>query len=117
MSDAIFTIPHPVNEPILSYAPGSAEKAAIKKALAELKSVQKDIPMYIGGKKVHTPNKATIHPPHERNHILGHHAIGNADHVKEAIKAALAAKPAWEAMPWQERAAIFIKGSGIFGSQ
>ncbi len=113
MSDAIFTIPHPVNEPILSYAPGSAEKAAIKKALAELKSVQKDIPMYIGGKKVHTPNKATIHPPHERNHILGHHAIGNADHVKEAIKAALAAKPAWEAMPWQERAAIFIKAADL----
>ncbi|MEZ4940308.1 MAG: L-glutamate gamma-semialdehyde dehydrogenase [Saprospiraceae bacterium] len=113
MSDAIFNIPNPVNEPVLNYAPGSPEKAALKKALAELKSVQHDIPMFIGGKKVMTVDKMVIRPPHELSHTLGHHAKGTADHVKAAINAALAAKPAWEAMPWQDRAAIFLKAADL----
>jgi len=113
MSDAIFTVPHPVNEPILNYAPGSPEKKELKKVLADLKSKQPDIPMFIGGKHVRTAEKTAIHPPHERSHTLGHHAVGNADHVREAIAAALAAKPAWEAMPWQDRAAIFLKAADL----
>ncbi len=113
MSDAIFNIPNPVNEPVLNYAPGSPEKAALKKALAELKSVQNDIPMFIGGEKVMTTEKMVIRPPHELSHTLGHHAKGTADHVKAAINAALAAKPAWEAMPWQDRAAIFLKAADL----
>lgn len=113
MSDAIFSVPPPVNEPILNYAPGSPEKLALKKALADLKSKQVDVPMFIGGKHVHTTEKSSIHPPHELNHTLGHHAKGNADHVREAIAAAMAAKPAWEAMPWQDRAAIFLKAADL----
>lgn len=113
MSDAIFSVPPPVNEPILNYAPGSPEKLALKKALADLKSKQVDVPMFIGGKHVHTTEKSSIHPPHELSHTLGHHAKGNADHVREAIAAAMAAKPAWEAMPWQDRAAIFLKAADL----
>lgn len=113
MSDAIFNIPNPVNEPVLSYAPNSPEKAALKKALSELKSVQSEIPMFIGGKKVMTPEKLAIRPPHELSHTLGHHAKGTAEHVNAAINAALAAKPAWEAMPWQDRAAIFLKAADL----
>ncbi|MBL7775449.1 MAG: L-glutamate gamma-semialdehyde dehydrogenase, partial [Saprospiraceae bacterium] len=113
MSDAIFSVPHPINEPVLSYAPGSPERAALKKALAELKAQQLDIPMYIGGKHIRTPQKEEIRPPHERVHLLGHHAKGDAEHVQQAIRAALAAKPAWEAMPWQERAAIFLKAADL----
>ncbi|MCB0530922.1 MAG: L-glutamate gamma-semialdehyde dehydrogenase [Lewinellaceae bacterium] len=113
MSDAIFNIPNPVNEPVLSYAPNSPEKAALKKALSELKSVQSEIPMFIGGKKVMTPEKLAIRPPHELSHTLGHHAKGTAEHVNAAINAALAAKPDWEAMPWQDRAAIFLKAADL----
>jgi 1-pyrroline-5-carboxylate dehydrogenase len=113
MSDAIFNVPHPTNEPILSYAPGSQEKIELKKTLAALKATQQDIPMFIGGKHIFTETKTAIHPPHEISHTLGHHSIGNAGHVRDAINAALAAKPAWEAMPWQDRAAIFLKAADL----
>ncbi len=113
MTDAIFTVPHPVNEPVLNYAPGSPEKLSLKKALAEAKATQKNIPMYIGGQQVQTDNKIAMHPPHEHQHVLGHYSKGNAGHVQQAIDAALAAKPAWEAMPWQERAAIFLRAADL----
>ncbi|MBX2891898.1 MAG: L-glutamate gamma-semialdehyde dehydrogenase [Saprospiraceae bacterium] len=113
MTDAIFSVPHPVNEPVWNYAPGSPEKSALKKALAEAKSKQKDVPMFIGGEHVFSDEKIAMRPPHERAHILGHYSKGNADHVQAAIKAALKAKPAWEAMPWQERAAIFLRAADL----
>lgn len=113
MTDAIFTVPQPVNEPVLNFAPGSPEKLSLKKALADAKASQKDIPMFIGGKHVFSEEKLPMRPPHERKHILGHYSKGNASHVKSAIEAALAAKPAWEAMPWQERAAIFLRAADL----
>jgi 1-pyrroline-5-carboxylate dehydrogenase len=113
MTDAIFTVPHPVNEPILNYAPGSPEKIALKKALAEAKSTLKEVPMYIGGQHIHSKNRVAMHPPHERAHTLGHYSKGDATHVEAAIQAALAAKPAWEAMPWQERAAIILRAADL----
>ncbi|GAB4498527.1 MAG: L-glutamate gamma-semialdehyde dehydrogenase [Saprospiraceae bacterium] len=113
MTDAIFTVPHPVNEPVWNYAPGSPEKIALKKALAEAKSKQKEVPMFIGGERVFSNEKIAMRPPHERAHLLGHYSKGNADHVQAAIKAALKAKPAWEAMPWQERAAIFLRAADL----
>lgn len=113
MSDAIFSVPVPVNEPVLNYAPQSPERAALKAAIAELKNETKDIPMFIGGARVFTEKKATMHPPHDLTHLLGRHAVGDADHVRAAIDAALAAKPSWEAMPWQERAAIFLRAADL----
>ena len=68
MSLGYFNYPMPGNEPVLSYAPGSPEKKALKKALAELKSQTLDVPMYIGGDEVRTGNKVSLHPPHERAH-------------------------------------------------
>lgn len=109
----MYTVPQPTNEPIYNYAPGSPEKAALKQALAEAKSSQKDIPMYIGGKHIFTNTKVDMHPPHETAHVLGQYSRGAAEHVRLAIEAALAAKPAWEAMPWEERAAIFLKAADL----
>jgi len=113
MSDAIFNVPHPVNEPVLNYAPGSPEKAALKSALFAAKSLQSDIPMFIGGERIYTAEKKAMRPPHELSHTLGHYSKGNAGHVQAAIEAALKAKPAWEAMPWQDRAAIFVKAADL----
>ena len=113
MSDAIFSVPDPVNEPVLNYAPNSPERASLKTALAALKTETADVPMYIGGNKVFTDDKVSIHPPHELDHTLGYFSRGTAEHVQQAIDAALAAKPAWEAMPWQDRAAIFLKAADL----
>jgi 1-pyrroline-5-carboxylate dehydrogenase len=113
MPDAIFTIPPPYNEPIYNYGPGSPEKIALKKALADAKAQQKDIPMYIGGEHVFTSEKVAMHPPHETAHTLGHYSKGSAEHVNAAIQAALKAKPTWEAMAWEERAAIFLRAADL----
>ncbi len=113
MTDAIFTVPPPYNEPVLSYAPGSAEKKSLRAALQAAKSAPKDIPMFIGGQHVHRDQRVAIHPPHERHHTLGHYSKGDATHVQAAIEAALRAKPAWEAMPWPERAAIFLRAADL----
>ncbi len=113
MSLGIFKIPTPKNEPVLSYAPGSKEKEELKKELARLKSVQVDIPMYINGKEVRTEEKISIHPPHEISHTLGHYHKGDSSHVNAAIDAALKARTAWELMPWEDRAAVFLKAADL----
>ncbi|MDE3235537.1 MAG: L-glutamate gamma-semialdehyde dehydrogenase [Bacteroidota bacterium] len=112
-----FSYPLPSNEPVLSYAPGSAERAALKKALALLKSETADIPMYIGGEEVRTGNKIAIHPPHETQHTLGYFHEGNAAHVEAAIAAALAAKEQWATMSWENRAAIFLKAADLIATK
>lgn len=113
MSNAFFQVPPAINEPVRSYAPGSPERESVIRAIQALKANQVDIPMYIGGKEVRTGDIRAIRPPHELSHVLGHFHKGNAGHVQQAIDAALAAKPAWETMPWQERAAIFLKAADL----
>lgn len=117
MNNGHYSLPIPKNEPVLSYAPGTPERLRLKEVLAELKSTQVDVPMYIGGKEVRTGNKIAIRPPHERKHILGHFHYGEAKHVKAAINAALAAKAEWEAMPWESRAAIFLKAADLIAGR
>jgi len=113
MSDAFFKLPKATNEPVLSYAPGSAEKIALKAKLAEMKGQTIEIPQTIGGKKIMEGEKIAIRPPHEHKHILGYYYKGGTQHVHQAIEAALAAKPAWEAMSWEARAAIFLKAADL----
>ena len=113
MSNAFYHVPEASNEPIYSYLPNSPEKLAVKRALAEAKSSQREVPMFIGGKHIFTEDKVLMHPPHERKHVLGTYNRGEKQHVEAAIAAALAAKPAWEAMNWQDRAAIFLKAADL----
>jgi 1-pyrroline-5-carboxylate dehydrogenase len=117
MSLGYFSYPLPANEPVLSYAPGSPERAALKKTLAELKKKQADIPMYIGGKAVRTGKKVAIHPPHEIAHTLGHFHAGEEKHIHQAIDAALKAKEAWAAMSWENRAHIFLKAADLMATK
>ncbi|MGE5355844.1 MAG: L-glutamate gamma-semialdehyde dehydrogenase [Deltaproteobacteria bacterium] len=113
MSNAIYNVPKPVNEPVLDYAPGSKERKEVKEMLKRLKSETWDIPMVIGGKYIKTGKTETIRPPHELDHILGQYHIGDASHVKDAINAAMKAKNDWELMPWEDRAAIFLKAADL----
>ena len=113
MPNAFYHPPKATNEIIYAYQANSPEKLALKRALAEAKSKQRDVPMFIGGKHVYTDDKVTMHPPHERKHVLGTYSRGGKKHVEAAIAAALAAKPQWEAMQWQDRAAIFLKAADL----
>jgi len=113
MSNAVFTLPAIHNEPVLSYVKGSAERNKLVETLKELKSKVIEIPMYIGGKKVTSEQKVEIRPPHERKHLLARYNKGGTLHVKQAIQAALKAKPTWEAMAWHDRAAVFLKAADL----
>ncbi len=117
MNLGYFHYPLPTNEPVLNYAPGSTEKATLKKTLAELKKKEIDVPMYIGGKSVRTGKRVAMHPPHERAHTLGYFHAGEEKHVSQAIDAALKAKPIWEAMPWEDRAHIFLKAADLIATK
>ncbi|HYG37456.1 MAG TPA: L-glutamate gamma-semialdehyde dehydrogenase [Cytophagales bacterium] len=113
MNYGIFNTPIPKNEPVLNYAPGSPERASLKKALTEAKSRQEDIPMYIGSDKVKTDNRKPLSPPHDHKHILGYFNEGDEGHVEQAVNAALGAKYAWERMSWEQRASIFLKAADL----
>ncbi|MEY4456608.1 MAG: L-glutamate gamma-semialdehyde dehydrogenase [Sediminibacterium sp.] len=117
MQFGYFNYPMPANEPVLSYAPGSPEKLALKKALADLKKKTLDIPMYIGGKAVRTGKKVAIHPPHEIKHVLGHFHVGNKQHVDQAINTALKVRIAWSEMSWESRAHIFLKAADLLATK
>jgi len=113
MLKGFFNVPQPVNETILNYAPGSKERALLKEALADARSKTIDIPMYIDGKEVSTDKKIKIYPPHDHQHLLGTYSQGSKEHVSDAISAALKAKDAWENLPWEQRAAIFLKAADL----
>lgn len=117
MSIGTFSYPTPTNDPVVQYAPGTPEKAALKKAIAELKKKQLDIPMYIGGKQVRTETKVAIRPPHELSHTLGYFNQGDKKHVQSAIAAALQAKNAWASMSWEARAHIFLKAADLLATK
>jgi len=117
MSLGTFNYPAPHNEPVLSYAPGTRERETLINALQELKSTEHDIPMYIGSKEVRTGKKAPLRPPHETSHVLGYFHKGDETHAREAIDAALKAGAAWASLPWEDRAAIFLKAADLLSTK
>jgi 1-pyrroline-5-carboxylate dehydrogenase len=113
MSNAYFKVPIPVNEPVLSYAPGSPEKKLLKAKLQEMKSQQIEIPLIIGGEEVKTGNTAGLRVPHDHSVKLGlYHKAGEKE-VNMAIEAALKARKTWAEMPWEHRAVIFLKAADL----
>lgn len=113
MSFGIFNVPTPVNEPVKEYRPGSPERNALRQALADFRATETDIPMYIGGREVRTDRKLRVAPPHDHQHTLGYFYEGDAQHVSQAIEAALAAKAAWAGLAWEQRASIFLKAAEL----
>lgn len=111
--NGFFKTPYPINETVLDYAPGSRERSALKTVLADRRSRVEDIPMYIGGEEVRSGITQDLFPPHDIKHKIGTFHRGDKSHIKQAIKAALAAKESWEAMPWEQRAAIFLKAAEL----
>lgn len=111
--NAFFNPPAPVNEPVLAYAPNSPERAAVQAQLKAYKSVQTRVGSVINGVEIHTENAHPIRPPHELAHILGTYSYVGEAEIDAAIAAALSAKAAWSGLPWQDRAAIFLKAADL----
>ena len=109
----MFTTPHPINEPILGYAPGSPEKTALKAKLAELGGSVLDIPLVIGGKEVRTGKTIDVTSPHDHRKLLAKvHQAGPAE-VKAAVASAVEAQKWWQHTKWEDRAAIFLKAADL----
>ena len=113
MPEGFFKLPLVKNEVVKTYGPGSPERIGLKKKLEELRSIEVDLPMVIGGREVRTDRSKRISPPHEFHHTLGYYSQGDASHVQMAIDASLDARQGWAGMPWQHRSAIFLKAADL----
>ncbi|PKK83623.1 MAG: 1-pyrroline-5-carboxylate dehydrogenase [candidate division Zixibacteria bacterium HGW-Zixibacteria-1] len=108
-----FKVPIPKNEPVLDYKPGSAERAGIDKAVADLKAQKIDVPMVIGGQEIRVGDPIKITSPHDHSLELGQYYQGGKEQIEMAINAAAKAKKDWEFLPWEEKAAIFLKAADL----
>ena len=113
MSKSFAQIPHAVNEEVKSYAPGTPERAQLLDAYKKMYNEVTEVPQYIGSEEVFSGNKKEIRPPHDHQKVVGYYHTGTQEDVIKAIDAALAAKEAWVAMPWEDRAAIFLKAADL----
>jgi 1-pyrroline-5-carboxylate dehydrogenase len=114
------SIPHPPppgNEPVLSYAPHTAPRAALQKTIAAMQQEQLDIPLWIGGKEVRTGDLGEVRMPHRHAHLLGKFHKAKAEQIQQAIDAARAAHAPWSRMPWASRAAIFLRAAELLAGK
>ena len=112
--DAVTVVPLPTNEPVLSYAPGSPERAAAQAGIAELGSRIADLTHVIGGKPVAGSGEPiAVVAPHRHGHTLGELRNATADDAKAAVAAAGQAAAPWRELPFDERAAIFLKAADL----
>lgn len=113
MPKGIYQVPFAVNEEVLSYAPGTAEREELLSTYKKMYNETIEIPQYIGDKIVKSGNKVAIHPPHDHKHTVGYYHAGTTDDIRAAIDAALAARTDWANMSWENRAAIFLKAADL----
>ncbi len=117
MINGIPKIDMPKNEPILSYAPGTKEREELKKKLGELLRKKINIPCVIGGRNVRTGSLGYCRIPHDHNHVIGVYHKARRREVEAAINAAAKAKPEWSRMPWEARAAIFLRAADLLAGE
>ena len=113
MSNAYFTITRPENDAFRGYLPGSKERAELKEELARQSAEVVKIPLIIGGKEIFTEKTFKVTMPHDHNHVIAECCLAGEKELTMAVDAALAAKRAWEDMPWEHRSAIFLKAADL----
>ena len=113
MGKGFFQVPVAINEPVKSYAPGSPERDAVLEAYNAQFNTTIDIPLYINGEEIRTGNTRTMSPPHDHKHVVGTYHLAEKSHIDTAIAGALEARTAWAAMPWEQRAAIFLRAAEL----
>lgn len=113
MSNGIFSVPDPRNEPILTYAPGSPERRALRAQVEKMSKEVIEIAPLIGGRRVPTGHTAEAVMPHNHRHVLAVWHKAGPKEVEQAIGAALEAHRTWSRMPWEHRAAVFLKAADL----
>src|SRR6195256_6497366 len=115
--NSIPKIPTPVNEPVLSYAPGTPERADLKRTLKDLAARPLEIPLVIGGKDVHTGRTVDVVMPHWHRHVLAKAHQAGSGEVQAAIAAAREAWRDWSAWGFERRAAGFLKAAELLAAR
>jgi 1-pyrroline-5-carboxylate dehydrogenase len=114
MLDAVTAVPEPVNEPVHSYAPGSPERGSLERRLKELSSEAIDLPLTIGGtSRAGNGEQLPVVMPHRHSAVLGYTWNATPADVTAAVDAALAAAPGWRTLPFDERAAVFLRAADL----
>ena len=113
MSKGFFHVPTAINETVKSYAPGTPEREEVLAQYHEYYKGNVEVPMYIGNDEIKTGKTRNMTPPHDHKHVVGTYSLGTKSHAKKAIDAALEARKSWSQMPWEERAAIFLKAAEL----
>jgi 1-pyrroline-5-carboxylate dehydrogenase len=113
MPNARFHVPPPRNEPNLSYAPGTPERAALTSEIARLSGLEIEIPLVIGGEEIRTGRIAEVRMPHRHGHVLARYHQAGPEEVARAATAARLARREWAAMDWPDRAAVFLKAAEL----
>src|SRR5262245_49766355 len=106
-------VPAPTNEPNLTYAPGTPERAEIKARLTEMAKEKVEIPLVIGGREVRPGTTGQAVMPHKHAHVLGTYQKAGPKEVRQAIQAALSARREWANWSWEDRAAVFLKAAEL----
>ena len=113
MTDGMPRVPEPFNERVRSYAPDAPERASIKRTLGRMMASEIEIPLRIGEHEIETGEMGECRPPHQHVHRLARFHKAGQREVQAAIDAALAARVDWCALPWESRAAIFLKAADL----
>lgn len=113
MNNAYYQLKMPTNEPVNSYAPGTAARESLKEELCRQSGLQVEIPVIIGGKEIHTAKTGTCVMPHDHQHVLAVYHMAGEEELKAAMEASMEAKKQWEEMPWEHRASIFLKAADL----
>ncbi len=112
--DAVTRVPAPRNEPVLDYAPGSAERAALERRLAELAGSPIELPLTVGGRqRMAGGERFDVVQPHRHAAVLGTSAHATHADAEEAVSCAKAAAPAWQELSFDDRAAVFLKAADL----
>ena len=116
-ADGIFTPPQPANEPVRTYAPGTAERAALEAEVQRQLGEVVEIPCVVGGKEVYTGNLVDVTNPGDHQHVLARAHLATPELVEQAIQSALKAQEDWAAMAWQDRAAVLLKAADLLAGK
>ena len=112
--DAVTQVPNPTNEPVQAYAPGSPERARLEERLKAMAAERVDLPATIDGvQRLGGGEAFDVVAPHDHRHVLGTARAATPADARSAVDAALRAAPAWRAMDFDSRAAIFLRAAEL----
>lgn len=113
MATGFYKVPKAVNEPVISYAANSKERENLLAMYKKMYDQQIDVPLHIGNEEIRTGKTVSMHPPHDHQHTIGVYHTAEKEHIEKAVSSALEAREKWSKMPWESRAAIFLKAADL----